>query len=125
MERMNKQYKTVDEYIIDQPIDKREILETLRATIQTAVPQAQESISYQMPCFKYHGILIYYAVFKNHYSIFVPRHLEAFKDELATYKKTKATVNMPFNKPVPTDLIRQIVEYVAIKNEELSAKKTK
>jgi uncharacterized protein YdhG (YjbR/CyaY superfamily) len=58
--------KTIDEYIARFPADVRAILEKVRTTIRTAAPKATETISYQMPAFKQHGILVYFAGWKKH-----------------------------------------------------------
>ena len=63
-------FRSVDEYIGTFPQDVQATLETIRRTIQKAVPEAEEVISYQMPAFKFHGRLLYFSAFKNHYSLF-------------------------------------------------------
>jgi uncharacterized protein YdhG (YjbR/CyaY superfamily) len=102
----------VDEYIASQPEPMRVSLESLRQTIRKAVPEAEESISYQMPSFRFHGMLIWYAVFKAHYGIYV-RHevLLKFKDKLSGYKLSKSSITIPFGKPIPEKLIAEIVSY--------------
>jgi uncharacterized protein YdhG (YjbR/CyaY superfamily) len=118
-------YKNIDHYIASQPVEIRPTLERLRHTIQKAVPKAEEVISYQMPAFRYHGMLIFFASFKKHYSIFVPTVLHLFKNELKIYKTSKATVNFPLDTPVQTKLITKIVKCAAKHNLEKAKLKLK
>jgi uncharacterized protein YdhG (YjbR/CyaY superfamily) len=124
---MDTEYKSIDDYISRQSPEHFENLELIRHTIKSAVPDAQEVISYQMPAFKYHGMLCFFAVFKDHYSLFVsPKIREAFSKDLASYKTTKATIHFPLNKPIPVQLIEEIIRFAAITNlEKAEAKKSK
>jgi len=65
-------FKTVDEYINTFPQDVGETLEKIRQTIQEAVPDAEEVISYQIPAFKFYGWILYFSAYKDHYSISFP-----------------------------------------------------
>jgi uncharacterized protein YdhG (YjbR/CyaY superfamily) len=120
-------YKTIDEYIFLQQEGHRAILELIRNTIKSTVPEAIEAISYQMPAFKYYGMLCYFAVFKDHYSLFVsPKTIEAFSGSLLSYKTTKGTIHFPFRVPLPLNLIEEIIRFTAITNfEKTEAKKSK
>ena len=112
-------YKTIDEYIAQQPDHHRQNLELIRQTIKLTVPDAVEAISYQMPAFKYHGMLCYFAVFKDHYSLFVsPAVRQSFDHDLKLFKTTKSAIHFPFNTPVPVKLIEEIVRFAAITNLE-------
>jgi len=77
-------FKTIDEYFSSFPESTREILEVLRSTIKREAPNAQEVISYNMPAFKAHGVLVYYAAHQGHIG-FYPTSLpiEVFKSELS------------------------------------------
>lgn len=112
--------KNVDEYISGFPADVQNILKKVRATIRKAAPKAEESISYQIPAYKLNGVLIYFAAFKKHVSVYpAPREAKEFKKELAGYKGGKGTVQFPLDKPIPYDLITRIVKYRAAKNAAL------
>ncbi|MDQ3290123.1 MAG: DUF1801 domain-containing protein [Bacteroidota bacterium] len=104
---------SVDEYIAGFPQKTQEVLQQIRATIQKAVPEAKETISYAIPTFTLHGsYLIYFAGFKNHTGIYpVPREDNGFREELALYKGGKGTVQFPLNQPLPMDLITRIVQF--------------
>jgi len=120
-------YHDIDGYIAAQSAAIRPTLEKLRRTIKDTVPAAQELISYRMPAFKYYGIVMYFAAFKKHYSIFIrPVYLQAFKNELKQYKTTKSAVNIPLEKAVPVRLVTKIARYAAhqnSKNVQLKLKK--
>lgn len=119
-------YKTIDGYIATFPEEVQVILETIRQTVQKAVPEAEETISYQMPAFKHHGTLLYFAGWKNHFAIY-PAALtiiDFFKSELARYEVSKGTIKFPLDKPVPVALIRKIALFRAKENIERKKAKT-
>lgn len=105
-------FQSIDEYIDTFPEEVQEILQKIRETIQQTAPDAKEVISYQMPTFRLHGILVHFAAFKHHISFFpTPSAIEAFKEELSSYETSKGTVKFPMGKPVPFELIERIVEF--------------
>ena len=113
---MKKRYEeipsTIDEYISLQPVFLQNVLKDIRNTIIEAAPGATEKISYGMPAFSLNGILVYFGVFKNHIGFFpTASGIEAFRDELSQYRTSKGTVQFPFNKPVPLDIISEIVKF--------------
>ena len=108
MERINA--KTIDEYIAAFPAHVQAILEQIRMTIRQAAPEAQETISYQIPTFTLKGNLVHFAAFKNHIGFYpTPSGIEQFKGELSAYHGAKGSVRFPLDKPIPFDLIRRIV----------------
>jgi uncharacterized protein YdhG (YjbR/CyaY superfamily) len=112
MKDTNK-FKSVDDYFYILPESTREKLHELRTIIKETCPDATELISYNMPAFKYHGILVYYAAHKNHIG-FYPANPEIntlFKDELNAYKTSKGAVQFPYDKTLPVDLIKKMVQY--------------
>ena len=122
-------FASVDEYISTFPAETQKILQELRATIKAAAPDAEERISYQMPAFYLKGNLVYFAAFKNHFSFFpTASGVEAFKDKLSAYAGSKGTVRFPADKPLPFDLISEIVKYRVnenLKKAEMKSKKKK
>lgn len=104
--------KNIDEYLLTLPDEVRITLEKLRQTIRQAAPDAEEVISYQMPAFKYHGMLVYFAAFKNHCSFFPGNAglLETMKDELKDFKTSKGTLQFTVEKPLPVPLVKKIVK---------------
>ena len=107
-----KKFKTIDEYIAAYPKDVQIVLEELRQAIKEAAPEAEETISYQMPAFKQNGILVWFAAFKNHIGFF-PKisAIEAFKDQLSSYQTSKGTIQFPINQPIPFGLVKEIVRF--------------
>jgi uncharacterized protein YdhG (YjbR/CyaY superfamily) len=102
----------VDKYIAGFPKETRKRLEQIRATVRKAAPGAEEVISYQMPAFKYHGILVFFAAYKNHIGFYpTASGIETFKKELSNYKGAKGSVQFPLNQPLPLTLIAKIVVF--------------
>ena len=102
--------RTIDEYIAGFPPEIQQLLEQIRTTIRAAAPDAEETISYQMPTFRLQGNLVHFAAFKNHIGFYpTPTGIEEFKEELSAYKGSKGAVQFPLDKPMPLDLIRRIV----------------
>jgi uncharacterized protein YdhG (YjbR/CyaY superfamily) len=110
--RGNGAQKTVDEYIAGVVEPGRGMLVTMRAAIRSALPQeAVETISYRMPAFKTKKVLVWFAAFKNHCSLFpTAQVIEAFRDELKGFTVSKGSVHFPLDKPVPAALIRKMVK---------------
>jgi uncharacterized protein YdhG (YjbR/CyaY superfamily) len=118
--------KTVDEYIQRYPAAVQPVLQKIRKTIKKTAPAAKEVISYNIPGYMYHGVLIYFAAFKNHISVYpAPRGSAAFKKELSIYKGGKGTVQFPIDEPVPFDLITRITQFRIKDNEQRAAAKEK
>jgi uncharacterized protein YdhG (YjbR/CyaY superfamily) len=103
---------SVEDYLAALPEESRTALEELRQTIKVAAPEATETISYQMPAFKYHGrLLVSYAAFKDRCSLFPmsKQVIEDHGDELKPYFTGKGTISFPPDKPLPTALVTSIV----------------
>ena len=104
-----KQFETIDEYIETFPKDAQSILEKMRQTIRKAAPEAEETISYQMPTFKLKGsVLVYFAAFRRHIGLFPPAPRE-FKKEVSLYLGPKGNLKFPTDKPIPYELVTRIV----------------
>src|SRR5262252_7607487 len=113
-----KHFKTVDEYFSALPKKQRDILEGLRKTITQMAPKAEEVISYNMPAFKWNGMLVWYAAYKKHIGFYPrPSGIEAFKDELADYKTSKGAIQFPLEKGIPVSLVKKIVKFRLKENE--------
>ncbi len=102
----------IDKYIEDFPPEIQILLEKVRKTILEAAPGAAEVISYRMPAYKLKRPLVYFAGYRNHIG-FYPTALgiEAFRDRLSDYKWSKGAIQFPVNKPLPLDLIAEIVKF--------------
>lgn len=116
---MNITFNNVDEYISSKSLDVQTLLEQIRQTIKQAAPEAEEVISYQMPAYKQHGILVYFAAFKNHIGFYAtPNGHSEFKEELSAYKQGKGSAQFPIEKPIPFDLISKIVKFRVNENRK-------
>lgn len=114
----------VDEYIKRYPVKVQATLQKIRRTIKKAAPASEEVISYNIPGYKYHGMLIFFAAFENHISVYpAPRSSKLFKKELEAYKGGKGTVQFPLSEPVPFDLITRMTKFRVKENEEKFAAK--
>jgi uncharacterized protein YdhG (YjbR/CyaY superfamily) len=104
--------KNIDDYLARVPEPARGTLKKLRAAIRSAAPRdATETISYGIPAFKYKGVLVWFAAFSNHCSLFpTAAVIEAFKDDLKGYSTSKGTIHFPTDKPFPAALVRKLVK---------------
>jgi len=110
---------SVDEYIKRFHPAVQANLRNIRKTIKKAAPGAEEVISYAIPGYKYNGILIYFAAFEKHISIYpAPRTNKIFKEELKAYKGGKGTIQFPITGAIPLNLISRIVKFRLIQNTE-------
>jgi len=104
-----KQPETIDEYIETFPKDVQIILQKMRQTVRKVAPEAEETISYQIPTFKLNGNLVHFAAFKDHISFFPTSSARvAFKKELSKYKGGKGTIQFPIEEQIPYDLVKKI-----------------
>lgn len=118
--------ESIDEYILQFQPEVQEILKTLRKVIKESAPDAVEKISYQMPTFFLHGNLVHFAAFKNHIGFYpTPSGIDAFKPELSVYKGAKGSVQFPIDKPLPFELIKEIVKFRAAENNKQAEVKLK
>jgi uncharacterized protein YdhG (YjbR/CyaY superfamily) len=103
---------SVDEYVAGVPKTTRSVFNKLRETIRSAVPaEATETISYRIPAIKYKGVLVWFAAFSNHCSLFPTASIvAAFKNELKGFPTSKGTIHFPTDKPLPTALIKKMVK---------------
>ena len=111
---------TVEEYLATLAKERRAGVEELRRTINSAAPEAEETIAYLMPALRSHGgqFLVSYAAYKNHYSLFPASDavIEAGGEELKPYLAGKGTIQFPANKPLPTALVKKIVKVRVAQN---------
>jgi uncharacterized protein YdhG (YjbR/CyaY superfamily) len=117
--RTGKAPKTVGEYLAIVPEPARSTLVKLRAAIRAAAPrEATESISYGMPMFKYKGMLVGFAAFSKHCSLFPGAGpIAALKDELKGFPISKGTIQFPVDKPLAGALVKKLVKARVEENE--------
>jgi len=111
--------KDVDEYLAGVPEPARGTLKKVRAAIRSAVPAGStECISYGMPAFRNKGVLVWFAAFSNHCSLFpTGAVIEAFKKELKGFSTSKGTIHFPTDKPLPAALVKKMVKARVAQNE--------
>jgi uncharacterized protein YdhG (YjbR/CyaY superfamily) len=108
----NAKTKTVAEYVARVPKPARAAFAKLRAAVRSAVPRtAAEIISYQIPAFKDARVLVWFAAFSSHCSLFPTNSvIQKFEDELKDFSISKGTVQFPLDKPLPISLIKRMVK---------------
>ena len=118
--------QTVDDYLAALPEEAKATLEKIRKTIKAVAPKATELISYQIPMYKHHGMLVGFAAFKDHCSFFPgTKALATYKDELKAYKTSKGTIRFPIGKPLPAALVKKLVKTRIAENEAAFNNKAK
>jgi uncharacterized protein YdhG (YjbR/CyaY superfamily) len=112
--------KNVDEYLAGVSEPARSTLKRMRAVIRSAAPpEATEAISYGMPAFKYKGLLVWFAAFSDHCSLFpTAAVIQAFKKELKDFQISKGTIRFPLGKPLPAALVKKMVKARVAQNEQ-------
>jgi uncharacterized protein YdhG (YjbR/CyaY superfamily) len=103
---------TVDQYLASTPEPTRSTLNKVRATIRSVLPKdAVEVISYRIPAFRRGRIIVWYAAFSDHCSLFPTASVIArFKEELKDYKISRGTIQFPVDRPLPASLLKRIVK---------------
>jgi len=119
--------RTVDEFLSGLSSEKRAALENLRKTIQAAVPDAEECISYGVPAFKLNGkLLVAFGAGASHCAIYpgaLP--IEVHKDELKTHSTSKGTIRFSADHPLPAPLVRKLVKTRIAQQAASKAKKAR
>src|ERR1700690_4356777 len=106
-----KKAKDIDGYISQFPADVQAILQKVRTTISSAAPEAKETISYLMPAFKQHGILVYFAAWTKHIGLYPPISGDkTLEKAIERYAGPKGNLQFPLDEPIPCDLIERIVK---------------
>jgi uncharacterized protein YdhG (YjbR/CyaY superfamily) len=118
--KMEAKFLTVDDYINASPVPIQELLRQIRQTIKENAPGATEGIAYGMPAYKTAGKpLVYFAGFTKHIGFYAtPTGHEKFAKELSAYKQGKGSVQFPLDRPLPLDLIAEIVRFRVAENIE-------
>lgn len=87
-------------------------MEEMRSIIREQAPEARETISYGIPTFALNGNLVHFAAYKGHIGFYpTSSGIQAFKDELRSYRSSKGAVQFPLDEPLPRDLIRRMVGF--------------
>lgn len=104
--------RNVADYIAGIPRSSRKAFAELRSAIQSAVPKdAIEVISYRIPAFRHERVLVWFAAFSNHCSLFPTASvIENFKTDLKSFSTSKGTIHFPNDRPIPKALVKKIVK---------------
>ncbi len=117
-----KKTENIDQYISEFPEHTQKLLQQMRTIIKKAAPKSEEVISYGMPAFKSHTILVYFAGYKNHIGFYpTSSGIRLFKDQFVDYKNSKGAVQFPLDKPLPIKLIKAITTF-RVKEDIINAK---
>lgn len=107
-----KKPETIDEYIMMQTEEAQHCLKQIRETVRTALPEAQERISWSMPTYWKKHNLIQFAAHKHHIGLYAGTEAVIhFAEELKEYKTSKGAIQLPYCKPLPLNLIAEIAAW--------------
>lgn len=119
-----RKFSTVDEYIRLQTTKVSSLLKQLRESVKSAAPEAEEGISYNMPAYKLHGALVYFAAFDHHIGFYpTPSAIEAFRADLSKYPVSKGGIRFAFDEPLPLSLIKKMVKFRVKENLDKAKEK--
>ena len=114
-------HKSIDAYIDASTSAVQPVLRRIRSVIRNAAPEAEETISYQMPAFRQHGILLYFAAFKSHIGLYPPVLGDAeLEKAVAPYTGEKGNLRFPLDEAIPFELIARIAR-LRVKQDLASA----
>jgi uncharacterized protein YdhG (YjbR/CyaY superfamily) len=110
MEEKVQAIQSVDDYIAQFPPEIQKRLAEIGALIREEAPEAREKISWQMPTYVLNGNLVHFAAHKSHLGFYPGAEgIEVFSEKIAGFKSSKGAVQFPYNKPLPAELVREIV----------------
>ncbi len=117
--KKSERVQTVDDYLAAVPEDVRAALGKLRKTIKAAAPKATEVISYQIPAYQHHGLLVGFAASKAHctFHIMSTAVTRAHVADLKGYKLGKASIRFAPDEQLPTALVRKLIKARIAENE--------
>ena len=114
--------RNIDEYIAERSPEVQTILE--RIPIRKAAPDAEETISYQIPTFTLRGTLIHFGAFQQHIGFYPPVTGDAeLKKATSAYAGVKGNLKFPLDRPIPYGLIGRIVKLRVKQNREKTSAK--
>jgi uncharacterized protein YdhG (YjbR/CyaY superfamily) len=118
-------FTSVDDYILTFPVSAQKKLREIRKAIKESAPEAMEKISYNMPAYTYKGMLVYFAAHTSHLGFYpMKSSIKAFEKELTDYNCSAGTVQFPYSRPLPVDLIKRIVKFRIEENNQKSKAKS-
>jgi len=126
MDSAKKKPKTIDQYLANVRPSHRKTLHKLRQTIQTAVPNAEECISYGIPAFRLNGrSLVFFGAWRSHCAFYPgsAATLKNFRNELKNFQTSKGTIRFSPDKPLPVALVKKLVKTRIAENNDRANKK--
>jgi uncharacterized protein YdhG (YjbR/CyaY superfamily) len=119
MKQKTVRIENFNAYIADYPGPVQKLLKQMRSIIRKAAPTADEVISYNMPAYKFHGTLVYFAAHTSHVGLYpMASGIEKFRKEITAFKHASGSVQFPFGKALPVSLITKIVKFRVKENLE-------
>lgn len=117
--------ETVDQYLATVPHDARAALQGLRETIRAAAPEATEVISYRIPAYKHHGLLVGFAAATEHctFHVMSTELMRAQAHSLKGYEVGKGSIRFSPDRPLPTALVTRLVKARLAENEKRREKR--
>jgi uncharacterized protein YdhG (YjbR/CyaY superfamily) len=110
---------TVDEYIENAPAEAQERLRDIRAILAGVAPDASEAIKWNVPVFETDRILFSYSAHKTHINFMPTRTtLEAVMDEVGDFDTGRDTIKLPYDRPLPREMIKKVAEHRVREVEE-------
>ena len=104
--------ETIEEYIAAQPEKAQQYLREIRDAVRAVLPEAEEKISWSMPTFRKKFNIIQFAAHKNHIGLYAGTEaVVEFGGRLGGYKTSKGTIQLPYDKPLPLELIAEIAKW--------------
>jgi uncharacterized protein YdhG (YjbR/CyaY superfamily) len=104
----------IDAYLEQVDPNQKTVLLKLRNLIRQMVPDAEESISYGVPTFKYQKRpLIYMAAFKDHMSLYPASDamIESIGPDVASFRTSKGTLQFTVNRQIPDSILKRIITF--------------
>lgn len=114
---------SVDDYLSKLPVEQRAALERLRGQIRAVAPEATEAISYGLPTFKLNGNLVHFGAAAKHCAFYPGAVITQFQDRLKGFETAKGTIRFQPEKPLPPDLIADIVRHRIAQNAAIAAER--
>ncbi len=119
-------FASINEYVSSLPENAQKAMSEIIATIKAKVPNAEESISYNMPAFKVNGeYFVHFSAWKKHIGMYpIPAGNEAFQKQIESYRSAKSSLNFPLDKPMPIKLIEKVIKFRIAENLKDARAKT-
>ncbi|WP_339703529.1 DUF1801 domain-containing protein [uncultured Marixanthomonas sp.] len=111
--------KTVDEFIDNSPEEAQEVMINLKKLIESTAPKAEGGISWNVPIYKYKGILAGFSLAKKHVSFGIDSLTEEIRKILEEkgYKTGKKTIQIKFDQDIPIEEFKLLIQEQAKRNK--------